>query len=287
MSISAEPKTIKTLAFDLDGTLLAPGAVLTDRTVKAIRACRERGLQIIITTGRAIEAVEPFRASLGAEGPMVCYNGAIVTDMPGNRILSSTLLDVKAVEFCVDFARETGLYCQAYFPDGDFDDKNASPRIILKAERDGPEREMYHKHTGLLAELVDLKEELNRPGLRGCVKAMFLAEPEVLVEIRPRLEGHFKGDVYIAQTLRTFLELMNVKVSKGQGLKFVMERCSLKGEEVIAFGDEESDLTMFGIAGYFAAPSNAKEVVKAKADIVIGSNAEDGVAAFLEEFFGL
>ena len=295
MSISADPigkisarnlsATIKALALDLDGTLLAPGAVLSDRTIKAIKACRERGLQIIITTGRAIEAVEPFRASLGAEGPMVCYNGAIVVDMPGNQILSSTLMDAKAVEFCVDFAREMGLYCQAYFPSGDFDDSNTSPRIILKAERDGPEREMYHKHTGLLAELVDLKEELQSPGLRGCVKAMFLAEPEVLAAIRPRLEAHFKGSVYIAQTLRTFLELMNVKVSKGQGLKFIMERCSLKSEEVIAFGDEESDLTMFSVAGFFAAPSNAKEAVKAQADIVIGSNAEDGVAAFLEEFF--
>jgi hydroxymethylpyrimidine pyrophosphatase-like HAD family hydrolase len=132
---------------------------------------------------------------------------------------------------------------------------------------------------------VDLKEELKRPGLRGCVKAMFLAEPEVFAVIRPRLEEHFKGSVYIAQTLRTFLELMNVKVSKGQGLKFVMERCSLKREEVIAFGDEESDLTMFGVASFFAAPSNAKDTVKARADIVIGSNAEDGVAAFLEEFF--
>jgi Cof subfamily protein (haloacid dehalogenase superfamily) len=290
MSISADPRTIKALAMDLDGTLLAPGAVLSDRTIKAVKACRERGLQIIITTGRAIEAAEPFRASLGAEGPMVYYNGAIVADMPGNRILSSTLMDRKAVGFCVDFAREMGLYCQAYFPSGDFcdgncSDGNASPRIILKAEREGPEREMYYKHTGLLAELVDLKKELRRPGLHGCVKAMFLAEPEVLAEIRPRLEGHFKGSVYIAQTLRTFLELMNVKASKGQGLKFVMERCSLKREEVIAFGDEESDLTMFAVAGFSAAPSNAKDSVKAQADTVTGSNAEDGVAAFLEDFF--
>ena len=79
MSISADPigkisvgnlsATIKALAFDLDGTLLAPGAVLTERTIKAVKACQERGLQIIITTGRAIEAAEPFRASLGAEAP--------------------------------------------------------------------------------------------------------------------------------------------------------------------------------------------------------------------------
>jgi hydroxymethylpyrimidine pyrophosphatase-like HAD family hydrolase len=42
---------------------------------------------------------------------------------------------------------------------------------------------------------------------------------------------------------------------------------------------------MFSVAGFSAAPSNAKDIVKAQADFVIGSNAEDGVAAFLEDFF--
>jgi hydroxymethylpyrimidine pyrophosphatase-like HAD family hydrolase len=66
-----------------------------------------------------------------------------------------------------------------------------------------------------------------------------------------------------------------------------MEHLSIKKEEIIAFGDEENDLPMFEAAGFSAAPFNAKENVKAKADLVVGSNAEDGVAAFLEEFFGL
>jgi hydroxymethylpyrimidine pyrophosphatase-like HAD family hydrolase len=74
-------------------------------------------------------------------------------------------------------------------------------------------------------------------------------------------------------------------VSKGQGLKAAMKRLSIKSEEVIAFGDEENDLPMFSVAGFSAAPANAKESVKAGADIVIGSNAEDGVAAFLEKYF--
>jgi len=66
-----------------------------------------------------------------------------------------------------------------------------------------------------------------------------------------------------------------------------MERLSLKREEAIAFGDEENDIPMFARAGFSIAPSNAKDAVKAKADLVIGSNVEDGVAAFLEEFFAL
>ena len=278
---SIDPRNIRALALDLDGTLLAPGGILTHRTVEAVNKCRERGLQLIIATGRAIDAVERFRLSLKAEGPMIYFNGAIVADMPGAEIISSTLLDVKAAEFCADLSREMGVYYQVFFPGSD-----ADRRITLMAERDGPEREMYYKHTGLLAELGDLKEALRRPGVQGCIKSMYLAEPEVQTRLRPRLDERLGKSVYVAQTLKTFLEIMDAKVSKGQGLKTALERRSLRPGEVLAFGDEENDLPMFEAACFSVAPSNAKENVKAAADLVIGSNAEDGVAAFLEEFFG-
>jgi len=301
-----DKKVIKALAFDLDGTILAPGAVLTDRTIKAVKDCMRRGLKVIIATGRAIEAAERYRAPLGAEGPMVYYNGAVVADMPEGKILQSILLDTKAAEFCVDLSRELNVYCQLYLPAGVCPDgikkankgensilQRSSPRImqrsfphmLLVAELDGPELEMYHKHTGILAELCDLKKALKHPGLEGCVKAMFLAEPEVHEVLRQRLEEQFGENVYIARTARTFLEVMNPSVSKGQALKFAMERLSLKSEEVIAFGDEENDLPMFKVAGFSVVPSSAKETVKIQANLVVGSNADDGVAVFLEEFF--
>jgi Cof subfamily protein (haloacid dehalogenase superfamily) len=274
-----KPANIKALALDLDGTVLAPGAVLSERTIAAVNKCVQRGLKVIIVTGRAIEAAEPFRTSFGAEGPMIYYNGAIVMEMPEGRILRTTLLDKRKVELCVDLSREMGIYCQVYLFNG--------KRIPLLTERDGPEREMYYKHAGIHAELVDLKDALGQKDFSGCVKAMFLAEPELLAELRPPLEKRLGKSVYIAQTLRTFLEVMDAKVSKGHGLSFAMERLSLKREEIIAFGDEENDIPMFAEAGFSVAPSNAKDAVKAKADLVVGSNAEDGVAAFLEEFFSL
>jgi len=281
------PGGIKALAFDLDGTILGPDSVLSERTITAVNRCMKRGLKIIIVTGRAIEGAEPFRASLGAEGPMIYYNGAVIAEfsakipaeMPDNRIIKTTLLDKKKAETCVDISREMGVYCQIYA----FNEN----KIPLLTERDRPEKEMYHKHTGILAELVDLKEAIGRTEVSGCVKIMFLAEPEIFAKLRPRLDELLGDSIYIAQSHRTFLEVMDAKVSKGQGLSFVMERLSLKREEVIAFGDEENDIPMFASAGFSVAPSNAKNTVKAKADIVVGSNADDGVAAFLEEFFSL
>jgi len=282
MSIFANPKDIKALALDLDGTILAPGVLLKERTIQAVKACQQRGLRIIINTGRTIDGAEPFRAALGIEGPMVYCNGAMVVDMPAGRLLSAVLLDKEAAAFCVDISREMKVYCQVFFP-GDTGEK----RTKLMAEWEGPEREMYFNHAGIRAELGDIKETLSQPGLKGCIKGMFLAEPEVLTAVRAKIDERFGRSIYSAQTLRTFLEIMDAKASKGQGLELVMNHYSLKSEEIIAFGDEENDLPMFAAAGFSVAPSNAKDNVKAAANRVIGSNAEDGVAVFLEEFFGL
>ncbi|GHV90198.1 haloacid dehalogenase [Spirochaetia bacterium] len=280
MKRTPDPHTVKALAIDLDGTVLAPGAVLTERTIRAVNACREKGLAVIIATGRAIEAAERFRLPLGAEGPMVYFNGAVVADMPGAKILSATLLDLEAVNFCIDLSRSAGVYYQVFLPG-----TAEHPRQRLMAERQAPETEMYFKHTGIQAEIGDLKEALAVPGLVGCIKSMFLAEPEVQDAIRPKIEERFGKDLYIARTLRTFLEIMNPKVSKGEGLKIALERRGLEPARVIAFGDEENDLPMFGVTGFAIAPANAKESVKSRADLVIGPNTEDGVAAFLEETF--
>jgi len=286
-----DKKSIKVLVFDLDGTLLAPGAILTDRALKAVKACQSLGIRIVIATGRGSESAERYRALLGAEGPMIYFNGVMVAEMPEGKILKSTLLNTQVAEYCVDLSREMGVYCQIYFPYKIFPERvNPSCKetsTILLTERDGPELEFYCKHTDIRPELADLKEALKRAIPGGCVKAMFLAEPEIQAVLRRRLEERFGGTIYIAASARTYLEIMDAKVSKGQGLKFLMEHLSLKSEEVIAFGDEENDSPMFSAAGFSVAPLNAKDSVKAQADLIVGSNAEDGVAAFLEGFFGL
>jgi len=190
-----DPNTIRALALDLDGTLLAPGAVLSERTIRAVTGCISRGLRIIIATGRALAATEPYRAALGAEGPMIYFNGALVTDMPKNETLSTTLLDKKAAEFCLGLSREMGVYCQMFFPGKD-------SGITLMTESNKPEREMYHNHTGIQAKLVDLGEFLHRDDCSGCFKSMFLADPEILDSLRPRLEEQLGNSVYIARTYK-------------------------------------------------------------------------------------
>jgi Cof subfamily protein (haloacid dehalogenase superfamily) len=284
-----DPGAVKALALDLDGTALMPGNVLGERTLKATKSLMARGIEIIICTGRAIEAAEQYRLAMGACGPMVYFNGAEIADMPSGKILSSVLLDLEAASFGVDIARSMNIHYQVFLPaaEGKYE--------TLLIDKPSPEAEMYFKHTGIKPAAGDLKKALAAPGLSGCIKAMFIADPALHDEIRTRLLERFNGGetggpegrsrIYVARTLPTFLEVMNAEVSKGTGLKTVMRLRGLKPEEVLACGDEENDLPMFDAAAYAAAPASAKEKVRAAADQVFPSNAEEGLADFLEELF--
>ena len=281
MKKEMNPNNIKALALDLDGTTLLPDTTMGDRTRKALTACVERGIQIILCTGRATEAAERFRLLIGTEGPMVYYNGAEVVDMPAGRVLSATLLDREVVDFCTDLSRSMGVYFQVYFPGQGYP---SEPGNELISERQSMETEMYLNHTGIQAKTGDLKEAADQ-NPQGCIKCMFLGDPEVLETVRPRLTGHFGSRIYVARSYRTFLEILNADASKGAGLRKAMEFRGLQPAEVIAVGDDENDIPMFNAAGFAVAPANAKESVRNSADKVIGSNADEGLAEFLEGFF--
>lgn len=279
---SADPQKIKALAFDLDGTLLVPGAVLTGCARKMLRACIDRGMLIVIATGRSAASADRYRREIGAGGPMVCFNGAKVVVMPERGILGLRHLDPQVVDFCVDLSRQMDVYYQAYFtrsrePEGE----------LLMGEKDRAEATGYRNHTGVQPVFGDLKAVLGAADFEGCIKSMFLAEPEVLNRIRPRLEERFGDTVYITKSAPTFLEVLSAGVTKGSGLRIVMDHYGFSPEEVVAFGDEENDLPMFAIAGFAVAPANARASLCAVADFVTGANTEDGVAGFLADFFGL
>ncbi|MFP3090207.1 Cof-type HAD-IIB family hydrolase [Treponema sp. TIM-1] len=279
-TIKIDPDRIKALALDLDGTVLTPDARLGGRTLRVLKACLSRGIAVILCTGRSVAGAEPYRAALDARGPMVYFNGAKVADMPGERILHLSLLDKDTANFCVDLSRKMGLYYQIYFP-GTRD----RPGDRLVAEYRGEETALYRNHTGIDAVIGDLKEALADPGCPGCIKGMFITAPAQQDIIRPLLAEQFGGKIYMTRTYVSFLEVMAPGVSKGRGLKLAMDHLGLSSGELIALGDEENDLPLFEIAGFSAAPANAKPPVLAAADLRIGSNAEEGAAAFLEELF--
>jgi len=271
---------IKAFALDLDGTCLLPDHSLGEKTAQILKRKIAEGIKVIVCTGRAIESSSRYYNTIGAQGPMVFFNGAVVADVPNVKTIESRLMDTDIVNYAIDLARNMDIHLQVFLPPKE---KNSWEALVIDKMR--PEAEFYQKHTGVKHTVTDMKAAISEPDLKGCIKAAFITDPCLHDEIRRKMLDRFGSHLYIARTHPTYLEIMDAGVSKGEGLKTVMRHHGFKPEEVMAFGDEENDLPMFAAAGCCAAPSNAKENIRNAADFVFGSSAEEGFAAFLEENF--
>ena len=69
--------------------------------------------------------------------------------------------------------------------------------------------------------------------------------------------------------------------TKEQAIKELCSVCGISAEEIIAFGDDYADIGMLNLCGTGIAMGNAISEVRGQADLVIGSNDEDGIAEYL------
>jgi Cof subfamily protein (haloacid dehalogenase superfamily) len=278
---------VKAIALDMDGTLLRPDKTISPRTLAALTACMEKGIHVMLATGRGPESVEPYRARIGATGPQLYYNGAEVLDMPSRKFIHGKLLKVEAARFLAELSRKTGCYFQGYFPSNalagaSFAVKDPAKEALL-ADRLGEESDYYRKTSGLQPQAGDLLEALSLPEARGIIKGMFIVDESRHAELREAIAERLGDEVSVVRSSPLYLEILAAGVSKGDGLIHALEYLGLDAAGALAFGDEENDLPMLEAAGFSAAPANSSQNALDAADFHIGSNADDGVAAFLEE----
>jgi Cof subfamily protein (haloacid dehalogenase superfamily) len=274
-----EKDKIKALAIDLDGTTLAEDASMTERTRGALRGCISKGLRVIIATGRSTDAAEPYRAAIGAEGPMVYYNGAMVINMPERNVIDSHFIDQNIITACVDIAHAEDSHFHVFLCN-----KDDTASEILAAEKSSGATSSYHERTGLDFSYGNLYTILSA-GDTYCIKGIFIDDEAKLQRIRKLVQEKLGGKVSIVLSADFILEILPRDASKASGMRAALAFYGIGLPEVIAFGDEENDISMLSIAGYSAAPANARQSVRETAKLIIGSNTNDGLADFLEKTF--
>jgi len=277
--------TVKVIVIDLDGTVLHPGATMKDRSyltedaVSVFKECTAKGYKTLIATGRNRQSAEPYRAQMDLRGPMIYYNGAELVDMPSINLIHTAFLDKETALFCTKLAREYNIHFHIFFASA------KDPTLeLLVSEKHSQAAEFYSDRTGLNFVYTDIMEKIKEPD-SICVKALYIAEdPDLLETLRGLIREKFNDKINIAKSASQFLEVMNRNASKGLALEAALKNLNVKPEEVIAFGDEENDLSMLNLAGFSCATDNATPAVKAAVQRVVPSCEEDGVPGFIREY---
>jgi Cof subfamily protein (haloacid dehalogenase superfamily) len=269
------------LACDIDGTLLGEDDTIPSANVSALAALRDRGVNVVLSSGRALISIRRIAAQMFAPRETdfyIGFNGALVAGGLASTPVWRQVLAPHVIADVVDYARQHDLVLQGYVDD----------EFIV--EHDSEASRAYATGTAMERRIVD---DMVRSLARGSPKLVVIDDHEVLRRHQTALEEVARPDG-AASTPRFittfskphFLEIMPTGVTKGEGLRRLCEHLRIPLELAVAVGDSYNDMEMLQEAGLGVAVANAPADVKAAADVVADRNAGDGaVAEVVERFF--
>ncbi|MDX6468783.1 MAG: hypothetical protein QOF75_586 [Gaiellaceae bacterium] len=224
---------------------------------------------MFVVTGRMFVSTRPFLEQAGLDDPVVCYQGAVVADPVSGEWLRHVPIPREDALVAIDAVIEAGFHINCYV-----DDK-------LYVARETPEARAYADFNHIpVHEVGDLREWLSTDP----TKLVAVGDPDALDTLEDVLKPRFAGRLFVSKSLPHFLEFAHPDVSKGSGLSFLADRLGFTAAETVAGGDGENDRELLDWAGYGVAVANAHEDILARADLVVPSVHEEGVAQLLEAY---
>ncbi len=264
------------IATDVDGTLLSPDEIVTERTRAAVRAAVESGVMFVLATGRPPRWIPPVVEQLGFAPMSVCANGAVVYDAAADRVLSARTLSVDTLcelaEVAARVVPGVGLAAERI---GRSAHDTATPQFVSAPG---------YEHAWLNPDNTEVSYQdlLSSPAVKLLVRKPGMPSGELAAALRPFV-GEL-GDVTFS-TNDGLVEISPAGISKAHGVAAVAEPLGIAAEDVVAFGDMPNDVPMLRWAGLGVAMGNAHPDAQSAADEVTAGNDDDGVARVLERWW--
>jgi Cof subfamily protein (haloacid dehalogenase superfamily) len=263
------PPPIRLLLADVDGTLVTPDKVLTDRAVAAVRALGQAGIAFAITSGRPPRGmsmlVEPLEITL----PMAAFNGGILVDRDltviEQRVIPEELVP-QIVELLTAASLDVWLYrgAQWYVRD------RKAPHVDREAWTVKFEPTVVERFDALSDNVVKMV------GVSDDHDAVSSASTAV--------RGRFGDHVSAAPSQPYYLDVTHPDANKGAVARLLGERLGISSGQIATIGDMPNDVLMFAHSGLSIAMGNADTQVQRAARRVTTSSEDEGFANAVERF---
>lgn len=250
----------KLLLFDLDGTLLKSDKTISSPTLNILREVRKQGVLIGISTSRSEKNTLCFLNDLEPD-ILITSGGSLVKK--GEECIYKACFSVKETRSMIEGIRGLcGKNCEITIDtlDAHYWNYKVDPSISQKNWGNST----WTDYTNFEEEALKICVEIFDEGIAEKMKKKFSHCDSL----------RFSDGYWYKYTKKG--------VTKEKAMDEVCKFLALGYEDIMSFGDDYSDIEMLVRSGYKIAMGNAIPEVKAVADIIIGSNDDDGIATYLK-----
>ncbi len=270
-----EKLDIKLIALDLDDTLLNDNREITDGTVAALRECAERGIYVVLCSGRAEDAILPFVRRLEIAGKeagrfLIAINGCSIFDLHKRQQIFCRKVDPEILIRTNEIAESRELRSEVYTPD----------TIYYREETQWTKLDV--DLCGLKGAAVENYEEFLKTGF---TKMLVPGDPAQLLDLQRVLRQEFGDRAVIFTSKPYFLEILPPDCGKGEAVSWLANELGFGMDKVMGFGDSMNDESLIRMSGHGVAMCNGLEAIKSIADHVTDfDNNHDGVGEFIKKY---
>lgn len=267
---------------DLDGTLLNRQGALSDSTRQGLSDLLKSEVLFTTASARGAASIGLLFEGLTLPLPVISYDGACLSDLSTQRHEVTHVLLPELMAHLLPFIRQHVKNPIIATLEGHRDK-------IQMAELDNEALQFYHNdrakvkdprltrianiddlqnHQAIYVSCLDREEPLR--SLEALLKAEFGNQVKTGIAPESYIEGWYRLTIHHPNAL------------KGLGITTLKEYAELHDVEVVAFGDQKNDLSLFEFADRSYAVGNAVAELKEVATGVIGDHDEDAVVRFIE-----
>jgi hypothetical protein len=273
--------SIRLIALDLDGTLINSRWEIADKDLEALAAASERGIQIVVVTGRRPRAAAPYVARIPFPITLITSNGAQVRTPAGEVAYQDFLPRAVALQV-LETVREFRPYTVVIF------DLPGRGQVTMEdcAIPEGPLGWYLRNSLDHLLLVPDLETAVQTDPVQ-----VMIGGPPSHIEKAEKLLRESKAEPCIHLTWTKYpdrniaiFDIMNRGCTKGRALKFWATQCGIAASDVMAVGDNFNDLEMLEFAGLPVVMGNHIAGLEQPGWAVTAACDDGGVAQAIERF---
>ena len=265
---SLEPSQIKAAFFDVDGTLVNRDHAISSQTRHAIAELKAQNITVSLATGRPYFGATDIISELEVNGPCLFCSGALIVEPHQGKPLFSKAIEPKVLQTLIEELSQKKLYCELY---------TQTDYYINQP----------HKFADIHTEYLRVSPKI--------ISFDELLETQPILKVEFTVERGSPEETSLYETLAQFTTLQfataagaahphllwgnatHKDASREKAFNLLTSLMNISPQEVIAFGDGESDIPFLKLAGFGIAMGNSSESVKNAAPIVTKSVDEEGV----------
>ncbi|RVU70076.1 MULTISPECIES: Cof-type HAD-IIB family hydrolase [Lactobacillus] len=261
----------KAVAVDMDGTFLDDRKQYNHEQFEQILIeFEKRGVHFIVASGRPYARLKQDFKGFADRMDFVSLNGSRLI-IEGKQAAGYPLKRESVLDLIKDVQSKYGKIATMVYE---------THIAYLNTEVPKADREFLAYFAGRSAE-VDAWDELPKDDI---YEITFSLNSEHVHEVEEDFNKKHDDQIAAFASAGMAIDINAAGVNKGSGLKHLLEKMGLTGDDLIAFGDGGNDIDMLKFAKYSYAMANGMEEVKKQAKFIAPANTENGVFKTLQKY---